>query len=581
MLLSRKTSPDSDEPMMKFLISQIAAYLKPSSNRRNIRLLLRFILILFGLVAFFSVVFHLIMEAEGQHHHSWLTGVYWTLTVMSTLGFGDITFDSDLGRVFSVIVLLSGMVFLLVLMPFTVIEFFYAPWVEAQARARTPRELSEDLTGHVILTNHDPVTAALIRKLEQYKYPYVLVVKDPETALKLHDQGMRVMVGELDRPQTYERLRAGRAALVAATGSDVQNTNIAFTVRELSKEIPIITTADTKTAVDILQLAGANRVFRLANMMGQSLARRSSGGDAVTHVIGHFDQLLVAEATASGTPLVGKTLAEVDLRGKAGISVVGVWERGDFKIAGPDTPITPNTVLVLAGSVDQFRQYDALFCIYHVNQNPVVIIGGGRVGRATGHALEKRNIDFRIVEKLPKRVHEFGEKAVIGDAADVEILEKAGIKEAPSVIITPHDDDQNIYLTIFCRKLREDIQIIARSVRDRNVSTLHRAGADFVMSYASMGSNIIFNFLKRSDIVMVAEGLNIFKVVLPDVLAGKSLIESNIRNKTGCSVVAVIFEKQTAINPDPKEPLPADSEIVLIGDTESEKKWFENFGRKS
>ncbi len=39
------------------------------------------------------------MAAEGQDH-SWITGVYWTLTVMSTLGFGDITFATDLAAAF-------------------------------------------------------------------------------------------------------------------------------------------------------------------------------------------------------------------------------------------------------------------------------------------------------------------------------------------------------------------------------------------------------------------------------------------------------------------------------------------------
>ena len=51
------------------------------------------------------------------------------------------------------------------------------------------------------------------------------------------------------------------------------------------------------------------------------------------------------------------------------------------------------------------------------------------------------------------------------------------------------NDDTNIYLTIYCRKLHPDIQIISRANRERNVSTLHRAGADFVASYASMGDH--------------------------------------------------------------------------------------------
>ena len=84
---------------------------------------------------------------------------------------------------------------------------------------------------------------------------------------------------------------------------------------------------------------------------------------------------------------------------------------------------------------------------------------------------------------------------------------RAGIDHAPAIVITPHDDDMNIYLTIYCRRLRPDIQIISRATRERNVSTLHRAGADFVLSYASMGATTIFNYLRRAGVVVIAEGL--------------------------------------------------------------------------
>jgi hypothetical protein len=87
---------------------------------------------------FYSVLFHLLMLYEGRQY-SWITGFYWTLTTMSTLGFGDITFTSDAGKIFSVVVLLSGIVFLLVMLPFTFIQFFYAPWLEEQNKARAPR----------------------------------------------------------------------------------------------------------------------------------------------------------------------------------------------------------------------------------------------------------------------------------------------------------------------------------------------------------------------------------------------------------------------------------------------------------
>ena len=207
------------------------------------------------------------MLCEGQEH-TWITGFYWTLTVMSTLGFGDITFDTDLGRLFSIVVLLSGMIFMLVLLPFTFIEFFYEPWMNAQAAARAPRQLPAETRGHVLLTNHDAVTSALIRRLEQYRYPYALVVPEVEDALRLHDLGLNVVVGDLDDPQTWAGARVEAAALVASTASDVTNTNVAFTVRGLAKDVPIITSARDEASVDILKLAGSSFVLRLEETIG-------------------------------------------------------------------------------------------------------------------------------------------------------------------------------------------------------------------------------------------------------------------------------------------------------------------------
>ena len=136
---------------MKSFAAVIAVFLGNRSSRSNLKTLGRLIGLLFTLIAVYSVLFHILMEREKQDH-TWITGLYWTLTVMSTLGFGDITFHSDLGRSFSIIVLVTGVMFLLVILPFTFIEFFYEPWMKAQAAARAPKELPETTKGHVIFT---------------------------------------------------------------------------------------------------------------------------------------------------------------------------------------------------------------------------------------------------------------------------------------------------------------------------------------------------------------------------------------------------------------------------------------------
>lgn len=563
---------------MKSLTTLLTTYARQRHSRRNLLILVRFLAVFALLVLGYSLLFHILMVREGQSH-TWLTGLYWTLTVMSTLGFGDITFSSDMGRAFSIVVLISGTLFMLILLPFTFIQFFYAPWLEAQAEARAPRRLPEFTRGHVILTGLGPVDIALIRKLEHFSCEYVVVVADLAEALRLHDQGYQVVVGELDDPECYRRLQVNQAALVATTRTDVVNTNVAFTVRETCESIPIISTASSSASVDILMLAGCQRVLELGELLGQSLARRVLGRDAKSHVIGQFGPLLVAEAAAAGTPLVGKTLRESRLREFVNLNVVGLWDRGRFQNASPETLIRETTVLVLAGSRAQLDAYDELFCIYHASTAPVVIIGGGRVGRATGRALEAQGIDYRIVEKLPERVRD-PKRYVLGDAAELEVLHQAGITESSTVVVTTHDDDVNIYLTIYCRRLRPDIQILGRATLDRNVSTLHRAGADFVMSYASMGANAIFNLLQRSDILMMAEGLDVFKVPVPMPLVGKTISETSIRQETGCNIIAVKEDSYMDINPHADVTLGENMEMILIGDGIAEETFLTRYGRK-
>jgi Trk K+ transport system NAD-binding subunit len=515
------------------------------------------------------------MAYEGQQH-SWFTGIYWTLTTMSTLGFGDVTFATDIGRLFSVVVLVSGVVFMLVLLPFTFIEFFYAPWMAANAASRVPRTIPKDMQGHVILTFYGPVASVLIEKLKQFNYPYVVVLPELDDVLRLDDRGIRTVHGELDDPETYRRVRVEQAALVATTRTDIVNTTVAFTVRGITQKTPVVATAREEASVEILKLAGCSRVLSLMDLMAEALARRAFGGDKLSHVIGRIDDLVITEVDAARTSLIGMTLEEA--RRATGTSIVGLWARGHFEVGRPESVIEQSSILVMAASPSQIREFDdrSRDKTRVVKSAPIVIIGGGRVGRATAAALTRRNIDYRIVELLPERIRD-PEKYVLGSGADKLVLKKAGFDDAGTVIVTTHDDETNIYLTINCRLLRPDIQIISRSSLERNVAALHRAGSDFVMSYASMGANALFNLLQRSDLLMIAEGLDVFKVRVPAQLAGKTLAEAEIRHKTGCSVIGIDSDERTISSPEPDAVLPEGGEIVLIGTPAGETEFLRLF----
>ena len=190
-----------------------------SFSRRNINQLLKLIGIVLVFVLLSSFAFRLFMEAEGRaENYKWFDGFYWTMVTMSTLGYGEITFNDWPGKLFSVAVMLFGMMSMLVILPFAFIRFAYEPWMEAQNEARTPRRLDPHMRDHVILTNFDPVSRALIHKLGQYNIAYALLVRDKDAAQRQQDEGYSVAVGGLADPDFYSNVRVEQCAMVVATG---------------------------------------------------------------------------------------------------------------------------------------------------------------------------------------------------------------------------------------------------------------------------------------------------------------------------------------------------------------------------
>lgn len=546
-------------------------------QRSNTRVVLWLLGLLVALVALYSTLFHLIMEHEGRNY-SWATSVYWSLTTMSTLGFGDITFHSDLGRIFSIVVLISGALFILVLLPFAVIQFLFLPWMAARDRARAPRRLPDHVRDHIVLTRLDAVSRSLIHRADATAVPYVVIVDDLTEALVMADQGLNVLVGDLDDPATWTAARVETAALVATTQPDTTNTNITFTVREINVAVPIIATASKHSSVEVLQLAGCDHVLHMGSLLGSAMARRVLGTDHCAHAIGEFGDLLIAEADPRHTPIVGRSLTELDLRNRYEVSLAGIWRRGTFTMPAPDSVVTSDDILVLAGSRRQLNAYDAAFGTMDGRTRTeadghALVIGGGRVGRSCARNLTDNRTAVTVIEQDTSRTRPDW-TYVVGDATEIDVLEAAGIDRSSAVLVTTHDDDINVYLTILCRRLRPDVQIISRANLDRNVATLHRAGADSVLSYASIGATAIWNVLGDDDSIVLADTLEVFRTPLPASMAGRSLRQLDLRRSTGCNVVAVIEQGHTITNPDAEDPLPQQAELVLIGEASSRDRFF-------
>ncbi|KAB2893829.1 MAG: hypothetical protein F9K40_16940 [Kofleriaceae bacterium] len=566
---------------MKYVVSQLMYIIKQPLLRENLRRLSTQLFVLLGMIAAYTILFHVLMQREGQEH-SWLTGVYWTLTVMSTLGFGDITFHSDLGRMFSVVVLVSGIFMLLIVLPFAFIRFFYAPWLEAQLNLRAPRSVPEGTKDHVLICQHEVVAKDLIERLALAKIPHFVLERDPSTSAHLHAAGAPVITGDPQDGATWRAVAVERARAVVANVDDAQNTNVVLTVRHLAPKIPVIAIVDDEDAIDILELSGASTVLPVKKRLGEHLANRVNAGHAEVHAIGHYRGLVIGEFPVHRTPLAGRTLRELDLRRRMGISVVGVWERGRFERPEPDRPLSEWGVPVVIGTPEQILELNTLLVIYDTNYDPTVVIGGGKVGLAAAKALRAREVKVHVVEREEMLRGKIGpdvaDRVFTGDAADRDLLLEAGIMKAPAVLLTTNSDSINIYLAVYCRKLNPDLRIISRITNEQNLEAVHRAGADFALGYSSLGAESIFSTIQGRQVMMFGAGVELFHVPVPARLGGKTLAEAAIGAKCGASVIAVQHGQETITNPAPEMPLPSHGELLLLGTHDQRTLFSREFG---
>jgi len=539
-------------------------------TRGNLATLAGLIGLLVAIVLLYTFLFHAIMRHEGRTY-SWLTGVYWTLQTMSTLGYGDVVFEGDLGHVFAMLVLGTGVMVLFIFLPFTLIQFFYAPWLEARAASRAPRELPAGMSGHVLLTAHGPIESALIERLEQFNLPYAVIVSEVPQALALYDRGVQVMVGQLDDAATYRQARVDRASLVATTLTDATNANVALTVRSVSTSVPIVATAAWESSMALLTRAGCTKVVQLGELLGRALALRIAGQDGQAHVVGELEDLVTAEAAAANTPMVGRTLRELALGERLNLIVAGVWERGRYIVGEPDVEIKDDSVLLLSGTREALDAYNREVRVNRQAAIYALIIGAGSVGRATSQRLAELGIDHRIIEQSHDRARDWSH-LVIGDATDPNVLMQAGLDRAVSVAITTRDDDVNTYVTLQCRDIRPDVQILSRVTHERNMETLYLAGADVVLSYFPVEANAIFGVLQPGHLTILAEGLDLFVVPVPRTLVGKSLASARLRQTTGCNVVAVRAPGEPARTPDPQAPLAGGTQLMIVGDRQAARR---------
>ena len=219
--------------------------------------------------------------------------------------------------------------------------------------------------------------------------------------------------------------------------------------------------------------------------------------------------------------------------------------------------------------------------------NHAVVCGYGRNGKQAVIKLKKFKKSLVVIENDDDKIEELEEDNLLyvkGNATKDEILIKAGIQNAASLISALPSDADNLYVVLSSRQLNKELTIVSRASNDSSDNKLRIAGANNVIMPDKLGGDHMASLLVTPDIiefvdmlsVVSEDAMNLEEIVvedLPKEFLSKSIRDLDLRHKTGCTVIGFKTpDNQYVINPDASTELLSNSKLIVLGDSEQIRK---------
>jgi voltage-gated potassium channel len=213
----------------------------------------------------------------------------------------------------------------------------------------------------------------------------------------------------------------------------------------------------------------------------------------------------------------------------------------------------------------------------------VIICGHGRVGRSAREYLVANGYDVVVVDKDPHRVEglETDVAHIVGDVTDDAVLREAGIEHARALVAALETDADTVYLTLSARAMCPGLTIVARARTTDSKNKLVLAGATRAVNPQRIGGRRMAVFALQPDVaeflevVMHDEDVDFRIEQVPvhpgSALAGRTVGELGVRERTGALLLALrrAADQPLEPNPAPGTPVPPGAVLIALG-TQSE-----------
>ncbi len=283
--------------------------------------------------------------------YTWIDSFYMTVITISTVGYKEIRPLSEIGRIWTMVVIAGGLIVGAVALSTIAAVIVEGKLRRIFGRRQLERKI-ESMQGHVIVCGYGHMGMLVVRQLAESGRRVVVIDVDQDRTTAAERQGLLYILGSAENEEVLKAAGIERAeTLVASLPSDAENVFVILAARQINPNVRLIARARDLQARERLIRAGASRVI-CPQVIGASriadVVLRPAVVDFVE--VAHkgveleMDQLVLR----TGSKLAGKTLQELELPRRFGAHIVAVRRKdgealyqptGDLKLNAGDTII--------------------------------------------------------------------------------------------------------------------------------------------------------------------------------------------------------------------------------------------------
>ncbi|MFA4902143.1 MAG: NAD-binding protein [Desulfobaccales bacterium] len=291
----------------------------------------------------------------------WLQGwdffdaLYMTVTTLSTVGYGEIHPLTRIGRLYNMVLILSGMGVM-----FYILGSLARVVIEGEIRAVFGRRKLikhiKRLKNHYILCGYGRIGEIIALQLKDRGLPLVVIENDPALLSRLEASGYFFISGDATREEVLMEAGIERAkGLISVVSTDAANVYTVLTARSLNPRLFIVARGEEEGSEKKLLRAGADKVESPYRMGGQKMAHTILHPTVTTFmelamkegIEWSMEEIAVGQASA----LLGVPLKDSGIRQKLDLILVAIKRADGEMIFNPsyDTAILAGDTLIALG----------------------------------------------------------------------------------------------------------------------------------------------------------------------------------------------------------------------------------------